>query len=157
VPAVADITFTGRFPWDRQRVFTYLFDPTNWPEFIPGFGDVSGTQDWGEVGGTCRGAVTILGRSKPVTFELLEVEPGERFRYRSRQAGLPDAEHIRVLHDEGGGTRLEGIVRSDDRGGVPGLLDRVLFRPAVQRKMDQAMRNAEALMAAGPAGSADGA
>lgn len=143
---MADIRFTGNFPWDRSRVFAYLFDPTHWPEFIPGFTDVTGTDGWGAPGGTCRGTVTILGRPKAVRFELLDVTPDERFRYVSRQDGLPDAEHLRVLSDQGEGTRLEGTVRSEDRGGIAGLLDRLVVRRAVQRKMDQAMRNAESLM-----------
>lgn len=156
---MSEITFTGRFPWDRERVFAYLFDPTSWPAFIPGFADITGTQDWGEPGGTCAGTVRILGRPKTVRFELLAVEPGRSFRYLSRQDGLPDAEHIRVLSDQGDGTRLDGTVRSADRGGLAGLLDRLVVRPVVKRKMDRAMRNAEALMAADPAdpaGSADG-
>ena len=152
---MTDITFTGRFPWTRDRVFAYLFDPTNWPAFIPGFGGVAGTEDWGSPGGTCRGTVTILGRHKAVTFELLDVQQGESFRYTSRQDGLPDAEHIRVLSDADGGTRLDGTVRSADRAGIAGLLDRWVVRPAVKRKMDQAMRNAEALMAADPTDAPD--
>jgi hypothetical protein len=76
---------------------------------------------------------TIFGRQRRVELTLERIDPNRSFAYRSRQEGLPDAQHERTFTRDGDGFRFGLSVSYQPRNGAQGLLDRVVLNAAVRR------------------------
>jgi hypothetical protein len=60
-------------------------------------------------------------------------KPNRLVRYRSVQAGLPDAVHERVFSPDGDGFVYRLVVGYDPRPGLAGVFDRTLLPRAIRR------------------------
>ena len=67
---------------------------------------------------------------------LTDHQPNRVVRYRSSQAGLPDARHERHFVADRDGFIYRLVVEYEPRRGLAGMLDRTVVRRSVSRAAD---------------------
>lgn len=136
--AVRSISYGAVLPVPPDQAFAVVSEPTRWPGFFEGMASAERDDDWGRPGARGRMVNRFLGATVRTSIEILEWEPGRRFRFRGRQDGRPDTDNLRLFEPVEGGTRLRGTTTITLRPGFPGLLDRISLR-VLQRVYDRAM------------------
>jgi Polyketide cyclase / dehydrase and lipid transport len=133
-----------RFAVGRQAGFDYITDPGNWNEYWPGFVRLEPGCRWSAPGDQALLVFRLLGRETDMTMTLGRIERGRLVEYESRQRGLPAARHERHFSDDGsGGLAYRVVVEYVPRGGLRGILDRVLVRRAIRRAVLRTIANLE--------------
>ena len=96
-----------------ERVFDYLADARNEPDWLPGAKNIAKTSD-GEIGlgTTFRGEYA---RAGAIEVEIVEFERPSRLTFRGRAKGMTFDDAIR-LAPSGAGTRLDAEMRTAPRG-----------------------------------------
>ena len=126
-----------RFRVPIERGFAYITDTRNWSGFWPGFVRLEDGARWREPGDTARLVTRLLGRERELVMTLRSFERNRLVAYTSRQPGLPDALHERHFEADRDGFRYRLVVEYEPRGGIAGLVDRVLLPRAVRRAPDR--------------------
>ena len=116
-----------------EQGFAFITDTANWPRFWPGYVRLEPGSSWGETGDTAVLVTRILGRERELTMTITEFEPNRLVAYTSTQPGLPDARHERRFETDADGFVYRLVVEYEPRGGVSGLLDRVLLPRGIRR------------------------
>jgi uncharacterized protein YndB with AHSA1/START domain len=116
-----------------ERGFAFITDTTNWPRFWPGYVRLEEGSSWAAVGDTARLDTRLLGRERLLTMRITAYEPNRLVAYTSTQAGLPDATHERHFEADGEGFVYRLVVAYEPRGGIAGVVDRLLLRGGVRR------------------------
>jgi uncharacterized protein YndB with AHSA1/START domain len=116
-----------------ERGFAFITDTTNWPRFWPGYVRLEEGSSWAAVGDTARLVTRLLGRERLLTMRITAYEPNRLVAYTSTQAGLPDATHERHFEADGEGFVYRLVVAYEPRGGIAGVVDRLLLRGGVWR------------------------
>jgi len=132
-----------RFAASVEAGFAYITDPTNWPEYWPGFVRMVRESRWSAPGDESTILVKLLGREVELRMVLGRLVPNELVEYESSQRGLPDAHHERHFSPEGAGFRYRLVVEYEPRAGLRGLYDRLLVRRGVDRALQQTVANLE--------------
>jgi uncharacterized protein YndB with AHSA1/START domain len=125
-----------RYDVPVERGFAFITDTGNWPRFWPGYVRLEPGSSWGAAGDTARLVTRILGRERTLTMTVTEFEPNRLVTYTSTQPGLPDAEHERHFEPDGEGFVYGLVVEYEPRGGLSGLVDRVLLPRGIRRAFD---------------------
>jgi Polyketide cyclase / dehydrase and lipid transport len=125
-----------RFDVPVERGFAFITDTANWSSYWPGFVRLDAASRWGEPGDTARLVTRLLGRERELVMTLQSFERNRLVTYTSRQPGLPDAQHERHFEGDGDGFRYRLVVEYEPRGGVAGLVDRVLLPRAIRRALE---------------------
>jgi hypothetical protein len=79
----------------------------------------------------------LLGRDRELAMTITTFEPNRLVAYTSTQPGLPDAYHERQFSFDGDGFVYGLVVEYEPRGGVAGLLDRILLRRGIRRAFER--------------------
>jgi hypothetical protein len=122
-----------RYGVPAERGFGFITNAANWPRFWPGYVRLEPGSSWGAKGDTARLVTRLLGRDRELTMTVTEFEPNRLVTYTSTQPGLPDARHERHFEPEGDGFVYRLVVEYEPRGGVAGVLDRVLLARGIRR------------------------
>jgi uncharacterized protein YndB with AHSA1/START domain len=122
-----------RYAVPAERAFAFITDVTNWPRFWPGYVRLEPGSRWGARGDTAKLVTRILGRERTLTMTITEFEPNRRVVYSSTQPGLPDARHERHFETDDGGFVYRLVVELEPRGGLSGVLDRVVLPRGIKR------------------------
>lgn len=125
-----------RFDVPVERGFAFITDTANWSSYWPGFVRLDAASRWEEPGDTARLVTRLLGRERELAMTLRSFERNRLVTYTSRQPGLPDAQHERHFEGDGDGFRYRLVVEYEPRGGVAGLVDRVLLPRAIRRALE---------------------
>lgn len=130
-------------PVSPEALFRLMSDLARWPSFYPDFVRFAGQppSSWREPGATVTVVTRLFGREVAVEMTLEAFEPGRLVRYRSRQRGLPDAIHQRAFIAHPAGCVFLASVSYAPRRGAAGIIDQVVVRPAVVRKLRRAGEN----------------
>jgi hypothetical protein len=144
-------------PVTPDALFDLMSDFSRWPAFYPDFVCFAGgpPSSWQEPGATMTVVTRLLGREVAVEMVLEVFQPGRLVCYQSRQRGLPDAVHRRAFIAHPEGCVFQASVSYPPRPGVVGVIDHVLIRPAVIRKLRRAGANLARLVGSGVAASGD--
>jgi uncharacterized protein YndB with AHSA1/START domain len=126
-----------RYDVPVERGFAFITNPANWPTFWPAFVRLEPGASWRAPGDTARLVIRLLGRERTLTMTVTKFEPNRLVTYRSTQPGLPDAEHERHFEPDGDGFVYRLVVEYEPRGGLSGLVDRVLLPRGIRRAFDQ--------------------
>jgi hypothetical protein len=124
---------THRFDVPVDRGFAFITDTANWPTFWPGYVRLEAGSAWGAVGDTARLVTRLLGRERLLTMTITAFEPNRLVTYTSTQQGLPDATHERRFEPDGTGFVYGLVVDYEPRGGIAGVLDRVILPRGIRR------------------------
>jgi hypothetical protein len=126
----------------RQQAFAFITDVKNWPRYWPDFVRIqpAGDARWSTPGDRITVVQRLFAREVALHMQLEEFRP-EVVRYRSRQAGLPDAIHERHFTALAEGFEYRLVVAYAPRAGRRGLFDRVIFSRAVERALHKTIGN----------------
>ena len=122
-----------RYDVTAERGFAFITDTANWSKFWPGYVRLEEGSSWGASGDTARLVTRLLGRERELTMTITAFEPNRLVTYTSTQAGLPDARHERHFEPDGEGFVYGLVVEYEPRGGVAGVLDRLLLARGIRR------------------------
>ena len=125
-----------RFDVPVDRGFAFITDTANWSRYWPGFVRLEEGSRWEEPGDTARIVTRLLRRDRELVMTLRSFEENRLVTYTSTQPGLPDARHERHFEADGDGFRYRLVVEYEPRGGLAGLVDRVLLPRAVRRALE---------------------
>jgi hypothetical protein len=125
-----------RYDVPVERGFAFITNPANWPTFWPGFVRLEPGASWRAPGDTARMVIRILGRERTLTMTVTSFEPNRLVTYTSTQPGLPDAEHERHFEPDRDGFVYRLVVDYEPRGGLSGVVDRVLLPRGIRRAFD---------------------
>lgn len=132
-----------RFDLPVERGFAFVTDPANWSRFWPGFIRLEEASRWAAPGDTATLITRLLGRERALTMTLTAFEPNRLVTYDSVQPGLPNTSHERHFESEGDGFVYRLVVEYEPRGGITGLLDRILLPVAIRRIFSRTFDNLE--------------
>ena len=140
------------FPGSVGDVFGYVTDPANWHEYWPGFVRIENQAiaRWREPGDEVRLVLRLLNRDRVLHMELEEFRTDAVVAYRTRQQGLPDAQHQRHFTAVPAGVEYRAIVAYEPRPGIRGLYDRIVVKRAVEGALRRTTRNLDRLLRTGP-------
>jgi Polyketide cyclase / dehydrase and lipid transport len=130
---VERIEAAHRFEVPVERGFSFITDTANWSRFWPGFVSLDETSRWRAPGDTARLTTRLLGRERELTMTITRFEQDRLVTYTSTQPGLPEARHERHFDPDGGGFLYRLVVEYEPRGGVSGVLDRVMLPRGIRR------------------------
>ena len=122
-----------RYDVPVERGFAFITDTATWPSFWPGYVRLEEGSRWGAPGDTARLITRLLGRERELTMTITDFEPNRLVTYTSAQPGLPDARHERHFTPDGEGFVYRLVVEYEPRGGVAGVLDRLLLPRGIRR------------------------
>ena len=122
-----------RYDVPVERGFSFITDTANWSKFWPGYVSLHASSRWGATGDTARLTTRLLRRERELTMTLTKFEPDRLVTYRSIQPGLPDAHHERHFEPDEDGFVYRLVVEYEPRGGIAGVLDRVMLPRAIRR------------------------
>ncbi len=122
-----------RYETSAERAFAFVTNTANWPRFWPGYVRLEEGSRWTEVGDTARLVTRLLGRERELTMTNTAMDPHRFVAYTSTQPGLPDARHERRFEPDGEGFVYRLGVEYEPRGGVNGVLDRLILPRAIRR------------------------
>lgn len=130
-------------PVSPAALFALIADLSHWPAFYPDFVRFDGEPpaSWNQPGASLTVVTRLLGREVAVEMTIEIFRPGRFVRYRSRQRGLPDACHERAFIAHPKGCVFVAAVGYPARPGVAGIVDRLVVRRAVVRKLRTAGEN----------------
>ena len=117
--------------------FAFITNTANWPSFWPGYVRLEQGSSWGVVGDTAHLVTRLFGRERTLTMRITAFEPGRLVTYTSSQPGLPDARHERHFEPAEHGFLYRLVVEYEPRGGLAGLVDRLLLPRGVRRAFRQ--------------------
>ncbi|HJU47998.1 MAG TPA: SRPBCC family protein [Gaiellaceae bacterium] len=120
-----------------ERGFAYITDTANWPRFWPGYVRLEAGSSWGAVGDTARLTTRLMRRERELSMTITAFEPDRLVTYRSTQPGLPAASHERHFEPDGEGFTYRLAVEYEPRGGIAGIVDRVLLPRGIRRAFDE--------------------
>jgi hypothetical protein len=123
------------FPGSVSEVFGYITSLENWAEYWPGFlhiEDVANAR-WSQSGDKVTLVFRLLNRDRTLHMELGQFQEDTVVTYRSRQQGLPDAQHERHFRPVPGGVEYRAVVAYEPRKRLRGLYDRLVVKAAVAR------------------------
>ncbi len=122
------LSFGAVLPIPGDEAFGFVSEPANWPLFFESMRSAQRQEGWGKVGGRAQVVTRFPGRVVTSEIELTEWDPPRRFRYISRQRGLPTLDNDRVFEPAGTGTRLRCVTTVEARPGARALVDRLYAR-----------------------------
>ena len=122
-----------RYDVDVESGFAFITDSANWSKFWPGYVRLEAGSSWTAPGDTARLTIRLLGRERELTMTITTLEPNRLVTYTSTQPGLPDAHHERHFEPHGEGFVYRLIVEYEPRGGIAGLVDRLLLNRGIRR------------------------
>jgi Polyketide cyclase / dehydrase and lipid transport len=122
-----------RYDVPVEHGFAFITDTANWSRFWPGYVRLEPGSSWGRRGDTAVLVTRILGRERELRMTITEFEPNRSVAYASTQPGLPDARHERHFEPDRGGFLYRLVVEYEPRGGLSGVLDRVLLPRGIKR------------------------
>ena len=122
-----------RYDVPVERGFAFITDTANWSKFWPGYLRLEEGSSWGASGDTARLVTRLLGRERELTMTITAFEPNRLVAYTSTQPGLPDASHERHFEADGEGFVYRLVVKYEPRGGVAGVVDRLLLDRGIRR------------------------
>jgi hypothetical protein len=126
-----------RYEVPVERGFAFITDTANWPRFWPGYVRLEEGSRWRAAGDTARLVTRLLGRERLLTMTITAFEPNRLVTYTSTQPGLPDAAHERHFDPEGeAGFAYRLVVEYEPRGGVGGVLDRLVLARGIRRAFE---------------------
>ena len=128
-----------RYDVPVERGFAFITNPENWPTFWPGYVRLEQGSSWGASGDTARLVTRLFGRERELRMTIAVFEPNRLVTYASTQPGLPDAYHERHFERDDGGFVYRLVVEYEPRGGVAGLLDRVLLKRGIRRACERTL------------------
>jgi uncharacterized protein YndB with AHSA1/START domain len=126
-----------RYDVPVERGFAFITDTTNWPKFWPGYVRLEDGSNWGAAGDSARLVTRLLGRERLLTMRITAFEPNRLVTYTSTQPGLPDASHERHFEPDGAGFVYRLVVEFEPRGGVAGVIDRLILPRGIRRAFDR--------------------
>jgi hypothetical protein len=133
-----EIRHGGTFPVERDVLFEFISEPTNWVLLFDSVVAVD-SERWEEPGDICEVTSKMAGRTLRATFTLRHIERPVAMDYTAAGPGVPDMVCRRRLFEDDGRSRLEGVVEVTPRSGIGGVVDRVLGRLLLQRMYDRGM------------------
>jgi hypothetical protein len=133
IPGMERIEAAHRYDVPVERGFSFITDTANWSKFWPGYVSLDAGSHWGAPGDTARLITRLLGRERELTMTITGFEPDRLVTYTSTQPGLPDARHERHFDPDGDGFIYRLVVEYEPRGGIAGVLDRVMLPRGVRR------------------------
>ena len=122
-----------RYDVPVERGFAFITNTANWPKFWPGYVRLEEDSSWGTSGDTARLVTRLLGRERELTMTITAFQPNRLVTYTSAQPGLPDARHERHFEPDGEGFVYRLVVEYEPRGGVAGVVDRLLLARGIRR------------------------
>jgi hypothetical protein len=136
------------FATELSEAFSSITDIANWPKYWPGFTRIEDPANarWSEPGDKVTVVLKLLGRERTMHMELDRFEANALVEYRTRQDGLPDAQHERHFKAVPGGFELRAVVSLQPRQGLRGLFDRLVVRRGVERTLRKTFGNIEELL-----------
>ena len=126
-----------RFDVPVERGFAFITNPANWPTYWPGYVRLAEGSTWGSTGDTARLVTRLFGRERTLTMIITAFEPNRLVSYTSTQPGLPDASHERRFEPDGSAFRYVLVVEYEPRGGMAGLVDRIVLPRGIRRAFAQ--------------------
>jgi hypothetical protein len=117
--------------------FAFITNTANWSTFWPGYVRLAEGSDWVASGDTARLVTRLFGRERELTMTIRQFEPNRLVTYTSTQPGLPDAYHERHFEPEGDGFVYRLVVEFEPRGGIAGLVDRLLLTRGIRRAFER--------------------
>jgi hypothetical protein len=143
------VEVTHTFPVSVGDGFAYITDTRHWKEFFPNFVRLHDPAQakWNAPGDKVTVVIRLLGRDVQVNMTLLQFHKDSRVTYVSRQKGLPDASHARHFKPVPEGFEFRPVVVFEPRGGLAGLFDRLLVKPAIAGALCKTIANLEAVFA----------
>ena len=142
---MATVEMSREFPVERKELWDRLTDPENLPAFYNNVIDASSGR-FTEVGDTIEMTYRLLGRNSAGTVTLIEVEPGERIRFRGEVPGVPPVEHEWVYRDTDDGTQVDVRMESVEVDSWLGRsLDRFLIPRQLEKDLERSLDNIEVL------------
>ena len=132
-----------------SEAFGSITDIANWPKYWPGFVRIEDPANarWSEPGDKVTVVLELLGRERAMHMELDRFEANALVMYRTRQDGLPDAQHERHFKAAPGGFEIRLVVSFEPRPGLRGLVDRLVLKRGIERSLRKTIGNIEELLA----------
>lgn len=137
------IEIKHRFPISVTKAFAYITDLNNWAAYWPDFVRMEDPANakWGKPGDAVTIVLKLLNREQALNMQLEQFQKDGFVTYRSRQQGLPDAQHERHFKAVPGGCEYRLVVTFEPRQGWSGLFDRTLLKWAVRRALRRTVDN----------------
>ena len=143
---MATVEMSREYPAERQQLWDRLTEPENWPTFYNNMIEARGER-FSEPGDTVSTTYRVLGRNTSGTVRLLEVEPGQRIRFRGELKGLPPVEHEWSYTESEGGTTISAHMESVEVDSwLGGTLDRFVIPKQLEKDLARSLDNIEALV-----------
>ncbi len=130
---MARVQAAHRYDVPVERGFAFITNTANWPKFWPGYVRLEEDSSWATSGDTARLVTRLLRRERELTMTITAFEPNRLVTYTSAQPGLPDARHERHFEPDGEGFVYRLVVEYEPRGGVAGVVDRLLLARGIRR------------------------
>jgi hypothetical protein len=136
------------FAAELSEAFSLITDIANWPKYWPGLVRIEDPTNarWRAPGDKVTVVLELLGRERAMHMELDRFEANALVMYRTRQDGLPDAEHERHFKAVSGGFELRAVVFFQPRPGLRGFFDRLVLRRGIERTLRKTFGHIEKLL-----------
>jgi hypothetical protein len=125
-----------RYDVPVERGFVFITNTSNWPRFWPGYVRLEEGSRWSASGDTARLVTRLFGRERELTMTIKDFEPNRLVTYTSTQKGLPEAFHERHFEPDGQGFVYRLVVEYEPRGGINGVLDRIVLPRGIRRAFE---------------------
>jgi hypothetical protein len=147
---MATVTNSRRYSVSRSAAFSYLTNPTTWPDYYSGVVAVTEPAQFGKPGDTVDITYSLLGRRVEASVTVDEIRDGEMIRHTAVVPGLPDVHQTWTYRDAGDGLLLEASLTTEEATSFFGrAIDRLVIPRALQRDIDRTLGKLEDVFSLG--------
>lgn len=134
-----------------EEVYALARDPTRWPIWFDGMGEIKELTGEGEVGTVVKFNFMMTGTSFPVTITVLEDHTGpEGAHWKAKFEGPLTGEHNWTYVPKNGATETTAEIDYELPGAVLGkIADRLIVERMHQRSLELSLENLKLLCEAG--------
>lgn len=148
---MATITQERTYPVGREEAFSYLTNPSRWPDYYSGVIEVDDdAATFDHAGDSVGFTYALFGRRLEGHATIDEVREGELVRHTAKVSGLPDVHQTWRYRDAEGGFGLQVTLETDESTSFFGkAVDRLVIPRTLQRDIGRTLDRLEDVFALG--------